>query len=194
MGPVPGTPTYPRILRRKVVPVSPWVSLVEKTVQFGAGEPPQVFHALTQAAYVGVFGITPDGRVPIVRQYRPCVEASTWEFPGGTLEKGERPPRAARRELQEETGWRVRRLVSLGNFYPDTGRLQLDSHAFFARLSRPLKNFRQEPGVEVRLVSLAQLRRMIRRKEFRHQLHIAIYAAALIHGGCLKLNSKGTPR
>jgi SPP1 gp7 family putative phage head morphogenesis protein len=54
---------------------------------------------------------TPDGRVLFVERRRGEVdEAGKWAFPGGSIEPGEGPKRAARREVQEETGFLAKRL------------------------------------------------------------------------------------
>lgn len=44
--------------------------------------------------------------VVLVGQYRKTVEQFVWELPAGTLESGERPLDCAKRELEEETGFR----------------------------------------------------------------------------------------
>lgn len=175
---------YPRVVGKKATPLSRWVTLVEKVVQVKPGDSPQVYHFLAQAAYVGVFAVTVDGRIPIVRQFRPSVEEFTWEFPAGTLEDGETPEEAARRELREETGFDAEEFVNLGCFIPDSGRLQVDSHAFFARSARVVEHHVPEAGVEVRLVTFAELHDMMHATEFRHQLHWAIYGAAMFRGLC----------
>ena len=175
---------YPRVVSKKATPISPWVTLVEKLVRLKAGEPPQVYHFLAQAPYVGVFAVTADGLIPLVRQFRPSVEEFTWEFPAGTLEDGETPEAAARRELREETGFGAEELVNLGSFIPDSGRLQVDSHAFFARTARRAEGPVREAGIEVRLVTFPELHDMMRAMEFRHQLHWAIYGAAMFRGLC----------
>lgn len=178
---------YPRVLARTATRMSPWVTLVEKSIQFSPGAAPETYHCVTQADYVGILAITPEGTIPLVRQYRPAVEAFTWEFPAGTADTGETPEAAARRELREEAGLHADTIVHLGTFIPDTGRLQVDSHAFFARASRLADPPAPEPGLEIRLVSVPELLHMMRTLEFRHQLHWAIYAAALLRGDCPEL-------
>lgn len=168
--------SFPKVLSRKQISISPWVDLIEKVVQFGAGRAPEVYHCVTQAAYVGVFVQTADGRIPIVRQFRPCVEEYTWELPAGTVDPGDTPEQAARREVLEETGLRLSHVVYLGNFHPDTGRIQLDSHAFYARAEHEAEGFEGEEGLTIRYVTHRELKQMIVSGEFRHQIHLAIYA------------------
>ena len=166
---------FPRILSRRQTPLSPWVDVVEKTVQFGPGREPEIYHCFTQAAYVGVLVQTTDRLIPIVRQYRPAVEEHTWELPAGTMDPGDSPEEAARREVLEETGLTVSKLVYLGSFHPDTGRAQVESHAFFARAPGPSRAIKGEEGVTVRYVTHSELRELIAAGQFRHQIHLGIY-------------------
>ena len=62
-----------------------------------------------------------DGRLILIRQLRVATGGKIWEFPAGTLEKGELPSQCAVRELQEETGWKPGRLKKLIEFYPTPG-------------------------------------------------------------------------
>ena len=62
-----------------------------------------------------------ESSVVLVRQYRHPVAQSLWELPAGTLEPGEDPETAARRECEEETGHAPAHLERLGSFYPVPG-------------------------------------------------------------------------
>jgi ADP-ribose pyrophosphatase len=55
-----------------------------------------------------------NGDTLLVRQWRHAWSASSWELPGGTVEEGEEPEPAARRELREEAGLVGGRWVLLG--------------------------------------------------------------------------------
>jgi ADP-ribose pyrophosphatase len=58
----------------------------------------------------GAVAIVPllDGKVLLVRQYRAPIDKEIWELPAGTIEPGEEPLECAKRELEEETGYRAR--------------------------------------------------------------------------------------
>ncbi len=170
---------FPAILSQRRTRLSPWVDLVAKEVQFKPETAPELYHCITQRPYVGILARTVDGRIPLVQQFRPCVEEYTWEFPAGTVDDGETPEQAACRELLEEIGYRAVDLMHLGQFHPDTGRLQIQSHAFYCVIPNS-PSAPAEPGLSVRLVRHQELRDMILSGEFRHQLHVAIYAAVMV--------------
>jgi len=176
------TQGVPRIVRRAERRLSPWVRLVEKDVAFGAERPVETYHCLAQADYVGMLAVTPEGRLPIVRQFRPAVEAVTWEFPAGLAEPGEPPDVTCRREIREEVGLEVVETVPLGVFYADTGRLENVIHAFFVRTGDAVEGFVPEPGLEIELVTAEQLRALIQAGTFRHQLHLGLLAMATLTG------------
>lgn len=54
---------------------------------------------------VNIFPMTEDGQVVLVKQFRPGSEQIEMELPGGMIDPGEKPSRAAERELLEETGY-----------------------------------------------------------------------------------------
>lgn len=156
--------------------------LVAKEVEFHADRKPEVYHALAQADYISILAITPDGRIPIVRQYRPAVEDFTYELPAGLVEPGETPLQTCSRELLEETGLIALRIVSLGTFYSDTGRMENSVHVFQVETSEPNPDFVQEEGLSVEFLTKDELRDYVKRGLFRHQLHLGVLATAAILG------------
>ena len=74
-----------------------------------------------------------DGRVLLVRQFRLPVRRSIWELAAGRRDPGETPLRAARRELEEETGLSAERWKLLGEFYPSPGYVDERMWLFLAQ-------------------------------------------------------------
>ncbi len=72
---------------------------------------------------VVVLPVFPDGRILLIRQYRYAVGRDLWELVAGHKEKGESFAAGARRELQEEAGYRARRVTKLLEIFPSPGLL-----------------------------------------------------------------------
>jgi len=62
-----------------------------------------------------------DDQLLLVRQFRLPVRRHLWELPAGRMDDGETPLQAAKRELQEETGYRARSWRKILDFYPTPG-------------------------------------------------------------------------
>lgn len=155
--------------------------LVAKELAVAPGST-ETYHCLAQADYVSIVARLPDGRLPIVRQFRPAVESETWELPAGLLEPNEAPEHAARRELMEETGAAPIDVHLLGALYPDTGRLENRIHIVAVEAALPSADFMPEPGMSVALVLPSELRAMILAGSFCHQLHVGALALAELKG------------
>ncbi len=69
---------------------------------------------------VAVLPLTKDGKVIMVEQYRKPAEQELWEIPAGKLEQDETPEECARRELEEETGYKGH-IRNLFGFYTSPG-------------------------------------------------------------------------
>ena len=61
------------------------------------------------------------GKVLLVRQYRYAYGESVYEIPAGKLNDGENPTCACVRELEEETGFRAKKVELLYEVYPTPG-------------------------------------------------------------------------
>ena len=59
--------------------------------------------------------------VILIRQYRYAVDQWLWEVPAGSIDPGEAPEEAARRECHEEIGFRPDHVTPIGRFLPTPG-------------------------------------------------------------------------
>ena len=64
------------------------------------------------------------GHVILIRQYRYAVGQWLWEFPAGSVDDGESPEQAARRECHEEIGQVPETVVRLGSALSDARLLR----------------------------------------------------------------------
>ena len=74
-------------------------------------------------AGVAVLPILADMRILLNLNYRHATRSWELELPRGGREKGESPEAAAQRELEEETGQRLKKQICLGTMAPDSGAL-----------------------------------------------------------------------
>lgn len=84
---------------------------------------------------VAVVAAKPDGTHVFVRQFRKAVERYMIEVVAGTLHKGENPEACARREVEEETGYRVEEIRCLGDIYPSPGYVDERIVVFVAKVA-----------------------------------------------------------
>jgi ADP-ribose pyrophosphatase len=71
------------------------------------------------------------GKVILVKQHR-YPHGYVLEIPAGTLEKGEKPIKCAFRELEEETGYKAKKMSLLVSFFPSIGYNTEIIHCFLA--------------------------------------------------------------
>jgi len=63
----------------------------------------------------------PDNQIALIRQYRYPVQKEMIELPAGKLEKNENPKVCAIRELEEEIGYRAKKITFLVHIHPAIG-------------------------------------------------------------------------
>ena len=117
---------------------------------------------------VVILPVPEPGSVILIRQYRHPVNQWLWEFPAGSVDEGETPDQAARRECHEEIGLVPATVVRLSALYPTPG--YCDEEMIFFRVSSLEKTDEQahldeDEDIEARTFDLRDARDMIRRGE-----------------------------
>ena len=116
------------------------------------------------------------GKVILIKQYRYAVNRWLWELPAGSVDDGEQPEAAARRECHEEIGQVPDTIVRLAALHPTPG--YCDEEMLFFRLSglsQPTEAAAQDEDedIEPRVFSIADAREMIRRGEITDMKTVA---------------------
>jgi ADP-ribose pyrophosphatase len=103
-----------------------------------------------------------DPWIVIERQYRHAAGQFLWELPAGKLDAGEDALAGAKRELEEETGYRAKKWKPLVEYYASPGFLGESMQVFVAEgLVAGDAHPEEDEQIELRLVKLSEVLKMI---------------------------------
>lgn len=160
----------------------PWLRVEEQDVALPNGRTIHGYLLAPARDYVAILAVTPDGRVPLVRQYKHGIGRVAVDLPAGYLEGADEPPLAcARRELAEETGLVSDCWQHLATLPVDTNRGPTAVHAFLARDARaemPL-HLDETESLLCEFHPLAEIEKMARRGEITSVASVACALLAL---------------
>lgn len=130
-----------------------------------------------------VFAMTKEQEVVLIRQYRHGAGKVIMELPGGSVDEGESPLDAAKRELMEETGHSSDAWLELGCSSPNPAIYRNKIYSFLAMDASPTgkQSADDAEAVEVLLMPLDDFIAFARSGEFIHSLNIAALFFVLSH-------------
>ena len=106
--------------------------IVNETVRLPSGEESE-FDYLSESESVVILPFTPYGKVVVIEEWRQAVDRINRGLPAGSIEDGEDPDEAARRELREETGYEAGKLSFMTTVEPANGYSDSVFHYYVAR-------------------------------------------------------------
>ena len=163
--------------RRTVLDRGKFLIVESHTVRLPDGTVIQDWPWLLTPEYVNVVPVTAAGEFFFFRQRKYAVEGLTLAPIGGYLEPGEDPLDAARRELEEETGYTSEEWTPLGSYVVDGNRGAGKAHLFLALKARKVGEPKHDDLEEQELLSLD--RRQVAESLTRGEFKVLPWAAAV---------------
>ncbi len=131
---------------------------------------------------VGMVPLDRDGYVFLVRQYRHPAGKELLEIPAGKLREGEDPLECARRELEEEIGYRASSWTKLTSFFTSPGFSDEVLHLYLAEALEPTQASPEEDEfLEVLKIPLERAMDLVAAGEIQDSKSIVGIALACLY-------------
>lgn len=153
----------------------PWLTARRDKLMMPNGHIHPEYYVLEYPTWVNVIAIDAEGRFVMVEQYRHGLDDIFTELVAGVAEEGEAPLDAARRELEEETGytggeWELNTVISA-----NPGSQNNLSYCFIARGVKPggTRHLDETEDVALRLLSHDDVLAMLEADSIKQSLMAA---------------------
>lgn len=153
----------------------PWLTARRDTVKLPNGIVNDEYYVLEYPDWVNVIAETRDGRMILVRQYRHGLGQTCFEIVAGVIEPDEDPMAAAKRELQEETGYAGGEWRELMALSPNSSSTTNISHCYLATGVEKVsgQHLDETEDIDVYLFSKEEVRDMLESGEIKQALMAA---------------------
>lgn len=164
----------------------PYNIIVRDLVQFPDGDMRGYGRSIATATLRGGRGVViiPEyqGKIMLLHQYRHPTRQWHYEVPRGYGEPNTSADMNALKEIEEETGGSVEKLVSLGEFYNNTGYESASVALFYAKLAS-VGNANVNEGIESFVwLTVKELEEWIANEKITDGFTIAAYTKAKLKG------------
>jgi 8-oxo-dGTP pyrophosphatase MutT (NUDIX family) len=168
---------------------NPWFAVTSQQIRLPDGKQINFQSVEFSAPAVGVIARR-DDRILLIRQYRVTIGREVWAIPSGGTDVGETTAEAARRELEEETGYRATTLRPLVAYHPSYGATNQRFELFLAENpDEPVQAFDTNEVIETRWFEKKEVMRMLFANELIDGLSVTPLAMLFLEEALLHTNN-----
>ena len=125
-----------------------------------------VYEMVRHPGGAAVLPLLDDGRVILIRQFRPAGGGMMWEIPAGKLDAQETPQQCIEREIQEEIGYQAGKIEKIGEMLTAVGFCDEVIHLYIAtHLCETKQALEPDEFIEIVPVPAAEALDMVDRGE-----------------------------
>lgn len=161
----------------KVILKTRFFKLFQKAFRRPNGSIIKNYHLIEKPESVHIVAVTQDGKVILIKHYRPGTDEIMTEIPAGTIHNNETPQSACQRELREETGYKADNVLEISCLTQDTSRFTgYSCHLFLAQNLTKVKDQKlnvETKEIEVIEINLQEALQMIEKGQIKDLLTIA---------------------
>jgi len=111
---------------------------------------------------VAILPLINKNNIILVNQFRSPTKKYLWEIPAGTLEKKESLINCAKRELEEETGYKTKSIKKIMSFYPCPGYSSEIIHLYKAtKLIKTQPNPDEDEEIKSKIFTRSEIIKLI---------------------------------
>ena len=112
------------------------------------------FYKVTIKDCAAIVAITPDNHIILKKEYRHCYGEELIEIPAGVLEASEDPIQAAKRELEEETGYVGKKWTYLGKTVESSAKLTDYMYIYLAEDCKKVSSQKLDYGEDIEVIEV----------------------------------------
>jgi len=170
-----------KILSSTYLVKAPWAILRRDQCEMPNGHIVPEYYVLEYPNWVNIVAFTRENEIILVKQYRHGAGKEFVEIPGGVIDEGEDALTAAKREMLEETGYAFDHMEKLVDLYPNPATSTNITTTFIARGGVKVKEqaLDDQEEIEVLLVSVDEVRKLLKENKIGQALHAAALFYAL---------------
>lgn len=177
-----------KMLSSRYVYEDRWFHARADSCEFPDGRIIEPYYVVELPDWCNTVVVTREERIVLVRQYRYPVDQTTYELPGGIIEQGEDPLVAARREMEEETGYTSDDISFLMKVAPNPAINNNTAYFYLARNAIATQSQNQDALEDIDRVSFSrkEIWQLLRENRMQHGVQIGPLYHALVTLGWLE--------